>query len=405
MNTSALERCAAVASAQMPPDEPNQAPELSIVLPCLDEIETLGVCIDKARASAERIGIVAEIVVADNGSTDGSRELALDRGARVVDVPMRGYGAALLHGIEAANGEFVIMADADDSYALDQLDPFVVALRDGADLVMGNRFAGGIESGAMPTLHRYLGNPVLSFVGRRLFSTPIRDFHCGIRGFRRDAVIELDLRTTGMEFATEMVAKASLRELDIREVPTTLAADGRSRTPHLRTWRDGWRHLRFMLLLSPRWSLLIPGLILFGFGVIGMLALLPAPLTVGSVELDVHALLYSHLAVVAGLHMIFVAAFARVFAAKTGLLPDRGLAPRLLGSLRIEHGIVAGLVLLFGGLIGSIVAVSRWGSESFGDLDVSDTMRIVIPSVTATAIGLELIIASFVLGVLNLNRR
>jgi glycosyltransferase involved in cell wall biosynthesis len=225
--------------------------ELSVVLPCLNEAETLATCVRKAQESLLRLGVVGEVVVADNGSTDGSQEIAMAHGARVVDVPRRGYGAALMAGIGAAHGEYVLMADADDSYALDDLDDFVAALRDGADLVMGNRFKGGIEAGAMPFLHRYLGNPVLSKMGRVLFQIPVRDFHCGIRAFRRDRMMELGLRTSGMEFASEMVVRASLAQLNIVEVPTTLRPDGRSRSPHLRTWRDGWRHLRFLLAFSP----------------------------------------------------------------------------------------------------------------------------------------------------------
>jgi glycosyltransferase involved in cell wall biosynthesis len=230
--------------------------ELTVVLPCLNEAETLAVCIRKAKSSIASLGVDGEVVVADNGSTDGSQGIARDEGARVVDVPIRGYGAALMAGITEAQGTFVIMADADDSYDLSNLGPFLEALRGGADLVMGNRFAGGIEPGAMPALHRYLGNPVLTAIGRVLFRSPVRDFHCGIRGFRRDAIIGLDLRTTGMEFASEMVVKATLQKLAIVEVPTTLSPDGRSRPPHLRTWRDGWRHLRFLLLYSPRWLFL-----------------------------------------------------------------------------------------------------------------------------------------------------
>jgi glycosyltransferase involved in cell wall biosynthesis len=379
--------------------------DVSIVLPCLDEAETVGICVAKARASASQLGLRHEVIVADNGSSDGSREIADAAGARVVDVAVHGYGAALSEGISVATGRYVIIADADDSYALDDLGPFVDALDAGADLVMGNRFAGGIAPGAMPRLHRYVGNPVLSAIGRRLFRTPIHDFHCGMRGFDRQAILDLDLRTTGMEFASEMVAKASLRHLDVREVPTTLRPDGRTRSPHLRTWRDGWRHLRFMLLLSPRWLLLVPGLTLLTVGVVGMMALLRGPLEVGSVELDIHALLYSHLALLTGLHMVFIAAFARVYAARTGLLPEEAAGNRLIRSVRLEYGLVLGLILIVIGIVGSVFVVWTWGADSFGDLDASDTMRIVVPSVTAVAVGSELMIAGFVLGVLNLDQR
>ena len=379
--------------------------ELSVVLPCLDEAETLAVCIQKAQASMDAAGIDGEVVIADNGSTDGSQDIARALGARVVDVSERGYGSALRAGIAAATGSFVIMADADDSYALDDLEPFVDELRNGADLVMGNRFAGGIADGAMPALHRYLGNPVLSWLGRRLFNPEIRDFHCGMRGFRRDSIIDLDLRTTGMEFASEMVVRASLADLDVREVPTTLRPDGRSRAPHLRTWRDGWRHLRFLLLFSPRWLLLLPGIVLVAIGLIGLLALLPGPLRVGSVELDIHALLYAHLALVVGLNAIVLACFARVYAVSAGLLPESDGLALWLRRLSLEQVLVAGVVLIIGGVVGSVVAVGVWGSESFEALDPSDTMRIVIPSVTAVAVGAEFVFASFVIGLLGLPRR
>lgn len=379
--------------------------ELTVVLPCLNEAETLEACLAKVASSADELDIEHEVIVADNGSTDGSQAIAARCGARVIDVAVRGYGAALGAGIAEANGRFVIMADADDSYALDDLGPFVRALRDGADLVMGNRFAGGIEPGAMPWLHRYIGNPVLSAVGRRLFHTPIGDFHCGMRGFRREAITELGLVTTGMEFASEMIVKASLADLDIREVPTTLRPDGRTRKPHLRTWRDGWRHLRFLLLFSPRWLLLIPGLVALTVGAISMAVLLPGPIEVRGVEFDIHALLYAHLAVVIGLQMVLLAGFARIYASRSGLLPDLDLDSGRLRRLRLEHVLLVGLLLVLAGLVGSILAVAIWGAESFEGLDASETMRIVIPSVTAFAVGIELVLASFVLGVLTLERK
>lgn len=382
-----------------------ERPDLSVVLPCLDEAETLETCIRKASASASALGLDLEIVIADNGSTDGSQEIARRSGARVVDVEERGYGAALRAGIERASADYVIMADADDSYALDDLGPFVEALDAGADLVMGNRFKGGIEPGAMPTLHRVLGNPVLSFIGRRLFASDIGDFHCGMRGIRRRAIIDLDLRTTGMEFASEMVVRATLADLDVREVPTTLRCDGRTREPHLRTWRDGWRHLRFLLLFSPRWLLLFPGIALVTIGLIGLAALLPGPVQIGSIELDIHALLYAHLAVVVGFNAIVLACFARVYAVSAGLLSESDGLTRWLQRLSLERVLVAGLVLIGAGVAGSIIAVVVWGSESFEGLDPSETMRIVIPSVTAVAIGAEFVFASFVIGVLGLPRR
>lgn len=387
------------------PSDPTGPPAVSIVLPCLNEAETLAVCIRKALASADELHLDVEVVVADNGSTDGSQAIAARNGAVVIDVPERGYGAALRAGIDAASAEFVIMADADDSYALDDLGPFVEQLRDGADLVIGNRFRGGIAPDAMPTLHRLVGNPALSFVGRRLFDIDVGDFHCGMRGLRRQAIVDLDLRTTGMEFASEMVVRAALAHLDIREVPTVLRPDGRTRKPHLRTWRDGWRHLRFLLLFSPRWLLLLPGATLFAVGVVAMAALLPGPVTVGSVELDIHALLYAHLAVIVGLNAVVLACFVRVYAVEARLLPASDSLTRWLQRLSLERVLVAGLLLVVAGIAGSVVAVAVWGSESFGGLDPSETMRIVIPSVTAVALGAELVLGSFVIGVLGLPRR
>lgn len=379
--------------------------EVTVVLPCLNESETVATCVRKARSCLDHLGVCGEVVVADNGSTDGSQELAARAGARVVAIPHRGYGAALMGGIEAARGRHVIMADADDSYDLEGLGPFIEELRDGADLVMGNRFAGGIEPGAMPALHRWVGNPALSFIGRLLFRTHIGDFHCGMRGFRRQAIIDLDLRTTGMEFASEMVVRASLAGLDVREVPTTLRPDGRTRKPHLRTWRDGWRHLRFLLLYSPRWLFLIPGLVMMAVGLVGTLWLLPGPRTIGDVGFDIHALLYALTAIMVGAQAVFFAIFARMYVTVTGLLPPSTGLDRLLKVARLEVGLWIGLTLIVGGIIGSVVAVNRWGETSFGGLDASDTMRVVAPSVTAVSLGVEVILASFMLSVLTLDRR
>lgn len=380
--------------------------ELSIVLPCLNEAETLGSCITKARSSAASLGVIAEVVVADNGSTDGSIEIARQCGARVINVSMRGYGAALRGGIEAATGTFIVMADADDSYALDDLGPFVTTLREGGDLVMGNRFAGGIEPGAMPFLHRYLGNPVLSFIGRTLFKIGIGDFHCGMRGFRRDRILELGLRTDGMEFASEMVVRSALTGLDIREVPTTLKTAGRTRPPHLRTWRDGWRHLRFLLLFSPRWMFLVPGVLLLILGMAGMLALLIGPVTVVGLEFDIHALIYTHLAIVIGALLVFLAAFVRVYLAQTGLLPTLDhRSERISDLLTLERVLVMGLLLVGLGVAGSITAVVRWGGQPIAGDEISRMMRLVVPSVTAVALGLEACFAAFVLGVLRIEVR
>jgi glycosyltransferase involved in cell wall biosynthesis len=379
--------------------------ELTVVLPCLNEAETLAVCIRKAKASIAGLGIDGEVVIADNGSTDGSQDIARAEGARVVDVPIRGYGAALTAGIADAKGEFVIMGDADDSYDLSNLGPFVEALRGGADLVMGNRFAGGIEPGAMPALHRYLGNPVLTAVGRILFRSPVKDFHCGLRGFRRDAILELDLRTTGMEFASEMVVKATLNKLNIVEVPTTLSPDGRSRAPHLRTWRDGWRHLRFLLLYSPRWLFLYPGIVLFLVGLVLGAVLLTGPIQIGEHALDVSALVYAMAAVLIGFQAILFAAFSRAFVANEGLMPPSPGMEKAFKVLNLERGLIIGLLLLIVGIGLAIYGFIHWGSSDFGALDARDAIRLAVPAATLSVLGFETIMGSFFLSVLGLSRR
>ncbi len=379
--------------------------ELTVVLPCLNEAETLAVCIRKAKASIAGLGIDGEVVIADNGSTDGSQDIARAEGARVVDVPIRGYGAALTAGIAAAKGEFVIMGDADDSYDLSNLGPFVEALRGGADLVMGNRFAGGIEPGAMPALHRYLGNPVLTAIGRILFRSPVKDFHCGLRGFRREAILDLDLRTTGMEFASEMVVKATLNKLNIVEVPTTLSPDGRSRAPHLRTWRDGWRHLRFLLLYSPRWLFLYPGMVLFLVGIVLGGVLLTGPIQVGEHALDVSALVYAMAAVLIGFQAILFAAFSRAFVANEGLMPPSLGMQKAFKVLNLERGLIIGLLLLIVGVALATYGFIHWGSSDFGALDARDAIRLAVPAATLSVLGVETIMGSFFLSVLGLSRR
>jgi glycosyltransferase involved in cell wall biosynthesis len=382
------------------------SPELSVVMPCLNEARTLGTCIRKAQASFERIGIAGEVVVADNGSTDGSREIAEDLGARVVPVEQRGYGAALTGGIAAARGRWVIMGDADDSYDFSDLEPFVQQLREGYDLVAGNRFEGGIREGAMPWLHRRLGNPALSFVGRRLYGTPCGDIYCGLRGFDREKVAALDIRSSGMEFAIEMIVKATMMGLKVTEVPTTLSPDAEGREPHLNTWRDGWRSIRLLLLYSPKWLFLYPGLALLAVGVAGMAWLVPGQRSVGSVTFDVSTLLYFSLAVIVGLQSVYFFLTARWFGITEGLLPDDPRIRRLLeGRGRLELGLAAGMLLLGIGLGLSVYALATWNEAGFGRLDYPDTLRIIIPGATLIACGMQTALSALFLSVLGLRRR
>jgi len=378
--------------------------ELSILMPCLNEAETLAACIEKAQKALEDLNIAGEIVIADNGSTDGSPEIAASLGARVVHVAEKGYGSALLGGINAARGKYIIMGDADDSYDFTRLHPFVQKLRAGYDLVMGNRFQGGIEPSAMPPLHRYLGNPVLTGIGRLFFKSPCGDFHCGLRGFSKAAIQSLDLRTTGMEFASETVVKASLHGLRITEVPTTLSLDGRSRSPHLRSWRDGWRHLRFLLLYSPRWLFLYPGLFLMLIGSIVAGLLLVGPRVVNGITFDVHTLLYAAMAIIIGYQTVNFAVFTKVFAITEGLLPQDPRLTMLFRHIKLETGIVAGGLLLVAGLALSVFALSFWSATSFGPLDPSRTLRLVIPAATLIVLGLQTVLSSFFLSILGLKR-
>lgn len=385
--------------------------ELSVVLPCLNEAETLAVCVDKALAALRENGIAGEVIVADNGSTDGSQAIAEAHGARVVPVPMRGYGAALNAGITAARGRYVLMGDADDSYEFAHIPRFLAELRDrpdgtpGAELVMGNRFRGGIGPGAMPPLHRYLGNPVLSALGRVLFRAPIGDFHCGIRAFRKDAYERLALRTTGMEFASEMVVKASLLGQRIAEVPTTLQKDGRSRPPHLRTWRDGWRHLRFLLMYSPRWLFVYPGLLMMLVGAALMLWLLPAERPLGHVNLGVDTLAYAAAGVLLGFQLLFFGVAAKVFAITEGLLPEDADFERWFRYITLETGLVAGALLLFIGLGIAVSSVASWAHTGYGPLPPVQMMRRTLPAMLCLMLGTEVCFASFFLSLLGLRRR
>lgn len=379
--------------------------ELTILMPCLDEAETVEACVRTAAGFIERCGIDGEVVVADNGSTDGSVERATAAGARVVPVERRGYGAALQGGIAAATGTYVVMGDADASYDFSRLEPFLDELHAGADLVIGNRFAGGIEPGAMPFLHRYLGNPVLSWVGRLLFRVPVKDFHCGLRAFRRDAIIGLGLRTDGMEYASEMVVRASLSGLDIREVPTTLRPDGRSRRPHLRTWHDGWRHLRFLLLYSPRWLFLIPGLAMLGIGLAATALLVAGPVTVGEVSFDVGALVYAAALTIIGFQAVLFAVFTKVYAVNRGFLPPDGRVERLADRFRLERGLLVGVIVLLAGVIGAVASLVRWGSAGWGDLDPGQQLRVVVPAALGLVLGSTIVLSSFFLSILGVDRR
>jgi glycosyltransferase involved in cell wall biosynthesis len=378
---------------------------VTILMPCLNEAETLAFCVRQAVAALRDNNVTGEVVVADNGSTDGSQKIASDEGARVVNVPTRGYGAALIAGIEAARGKYVLMADADASYHFEHLPRFLPKLNEGYDLVMGNRFSGSIESGAMPPLHRYLGNPVLSAIGRIFFRIPVRDFHCGLRAFRRDAILSLNLRTTGMEFASEMVVKSSLAGLRMTEVPTTLSPDGRSRPPHLRSWRDGWRHLRFLLLFSPRWLFLYPGVITFFVGLLISLWLLPGPQTIGRWTFDVDTLTYSLGLVLIGAHISVFAVSARVFGTQEGFLPPNPKFERIFNYVNLEVGLLFGCSLLLIGFVILGYAIHIWHGAGFGDLSAQRMLRLTLPSATCFMLGVEAIFGSFFLSLLGMNRR
>jgi glycosyltransferase involved in cell wall biosynthesis len=404
MATSALRADQTVQSVVVPIGETENI-ELSVVMPCLNEAETLETCIRKAQRALQEAGIAGEVLIADNGSSDGSIEIAERMGARVVRVKDRGYGSALMGGISAARGKYIVMGDADDSYDFGHIARFLEPLRKGADLVMGNRFRGGIQQSAMPPLHRYFGNPALTRLGRLFFRSPVGDFYCGLRGFRKEAYQRMGLRTTGMEFATEMVVKATLLRLRIAEVPTTLSPDGRNRPPHLRTWRDGWRTLRFFLLYSPRWLFLYPGLALMIVGTLLGLWLLPSQRTIGTVVFDVHTMLYAAVFVLLGFQAIAFAVFTKLFAISEGLLPPDPTLDRLFRYITLEVGLAIGGCLTMAGLATSLYAVGTWGSKHFGALDYPHTMRLVIPAALFLTLGAQTILSSFFLSVLGMRRR
>lgn len=379
--------------------------QLTILMPCLNESETLGTCIRKAQDWIARSGVEAEVLIADNGSTDGSQELARSLGARVVAVSQRGYGSALYHGSLAAQGEWIIMGDSDDSYDFSRLDAFVAKLREGYDLVMGNRFLGGIAPGAMPWKNRYIGNPVLTWVGRVLFRCPAKDFHCGLRGFRKEAFLRMDLRTTGMEYASEMVIKATLFGMRVCEVPTTLSPDGRSRPPHLRPWRDGWRHLRFMLLFSPRWLFMIPGALITMASLSFYLLLLAGPLRVGAIVFDIHTLLFAEAGVILGCLTLTTGLAVRMFGAREGLLKQHALLERVRCTPILEIGSSVGLLLLLIGLIAGWVAFSAWMADGFGSLVPGGVIRSVSFSTLLFMLGGIVLLNALLIGFLSLPIR
>jgi glycosyltransferase involved in cell wall biosynthesis len=376
--------------------------ELTILMPCLNEAETLAVCIRKARGFLQASGIDGEVLIADNGSTDGSREIAAREGARVAPVAQRGYGAALLGGIDAARGTYVIMGDADDSYDFSTLQPFVDELRRGADVVMGNRFRGGIAPGAMPFLHRYLGNPVLSWLGRLFFRIRVGDFHCGLRGFNCARIRALSLQTTGMEFASEMVVRAALGGYRLVEVPTTLAKDGRSRPPHLRTWRDGWRHLSFLLMFSPRWLFLYPGVAMLMVGIIASFALLPGPYAVGAIKFDIHTFIVACVLALIGTQAISFALIARQIAAMRGMLPPSPRMNRLLDAFTLNRILIIAVLLVALGFGGLLWCAARWASIGFGSLEYSSLLRTLVLSMTAMAVGVQMALAGFLSAIVSI---
>lgn len=377
--------------------------EVSVVMPCLNEAETLAICIEKANLFFETNAINGEVIIADNGSSDCSQEIALSHGAKVISIANKGYGNALKGGIENAAGRYIIMGDADDSYDFSNLSPFIEKLRDGADLVIGNRFKGGIKKGAMPFLHKYLGNPVLSFLGRLFFKSSIGDFHCGLRGFSKEAYLKMNLTTSGMEFASEMIVKSHLINLKIVEVPTILYKDGRGRKPHLNTWSDGWRHLRFLLLYSPKWLFLFPGIIMMAIGFVFSVLLILSPIQISTVTFDVHTLLYATSILLIGFQFVVFYGFTKVFAVTQNLLPKSNRYNSLFKYINLEKGLILGFITTLIGVVLSIYGLSLWSKNNFGVLEVRTTLRIIIPAVTTIIIGVQIILFSFFFSILGLK--
>ncbi len=379
--------------------------ELTILMPCLNEAETVGTCVDKALGFLRRAGVDGEVLVADNGSTDGSQAIAAARGARVVPVAERGYGAALIGGIAAARGRYIIMGDADDSYDFSRLDGFLNELRNGADLVMGNRFQGGIQPGAMPRLHHWLGNPLLSFIGRLFFKIRVHDFHCGLRGFNAQAIRALDLRTTGMEFASEMVVRAALEKLRVVEVPTTLSPDGRSRPPHLRTWRDGWRHLKFLLIYSPRWLFLYPGIGFLALGALVTTLLFPGPLRLGGIGFENKTFMAGCLCLLVGVQSSAFSLLVRRYASRQGYLPRHRRYANFLDNLTLERLALAALGLFLLGSSGVAWCFFKWWGAFFGPFDSPVATRLMVFSISLLAAATQILLAAFLGAIMDVGRK
>ena len=379
--------------------------ELSIIMPCLNEKATIAICIKKALSFLKRNNIVGEVIVADNGSDDGSQKIATKNGAKVINVEAKGYGNALMGGIAATEGKYIIMGDSDDSYDFESLEPFLTKLREGYDLVIGNRFQGGIERRAMPLLHKYLGNPILTFFGNLFFKTGMGDFHCGLRGFKKESILRIDLKTTGMEFASEMIVKAALHKLRITEVPTMLSCDGRNRPTHLRTWRDGWRHLRFLLIYSPEWLFFYPGIFLSTTGLIVFLILLNGQWRIGKIIFDIHTMLFAAFAVMIGIQITLFYAFAKEYAISVELLPKKYLKDIYINTFLLENGLLISFIFFLLGLIGSAYSVFLWYFQDFGLLEPTKIMRIVIPSATCIALSVQVFFSSLFLSILRINKK
>lgn len=375
---------------------------ISIIIPCLNEAKTIVSCIRKANQALEEGAWSGEIIVADNGSTDGSIALSKEAGAKVISVAEPGYGAAIQGGVLASKGSFIIMADGDDSYNFLEIRPFIEKWQQGYHFVMGNRFLGGIMPDAMPFLHRYVGNPVLSFIGRLFFKNSFGDFHCGMRGFSRQAFDQMDLHTSGMEFASEMVVKASLLQIPSAEVPVTLYKDGRGGPSHLNTWSDGWRHLRFLLLFSPRWLFFYPGLACAFIGLVLSSLLLRSILPFQDLKLDVHTLLYTATLTLIGFQLIAFYILSQAFARREGISISSGLD---LSVFKLEYGLMVAMGLLLGGLWLSISAIESWQQQAFGQLNPQIVLRKVIPAVTLILLSIQSATFSFFLSFLQIKSR